>query len=211
MKGNCWANLLAKLGRVGSLIGMSRSDVEIEMKVVILNKNNKKNPWLATSTDTGGCKFVLLEKWSRDFTKFVTGKALDLRRCETTGINSTYFDHLLRQRNDKSKLAVKEATQVEEEGGNAQYVAKRRVTAKDRDPAPPFVEIELPEVCFGGAAFPARSVRVLWNVKSTDLWVELEADVLEHIRLGILQWPKTSRKRARDTSLEEDVNENTDP
>ena len=208
--------MLGKLARKAGPGGlavyrMTRSDVEIEMKVVIMNNNNKKNPWLATSTDIGGCKFVHLEKWSRDFTKFVTGKALDLRRCEATGINSSFFEHLLGERNRKSKHAVKEATQVEEEGGNAQYVAKRRVTAKDKDLAPPFVEIELPEVCFGDVTCAARSVRVLWNVKSTDLWVELDASVLQHIRLGILQWPKTTRKRARDTSLEAEVNENTDP
>ena len=126
-----------------------------------------------------------------------------MTRHPSTATSSATF------RNSKSKDAVREATQVDEEHGSS--LGKRRITAKYRDLAPPTVEIILPEVSFGDAEFKARSVRALWGVKSTELWVFLDADVLEHIRMGILKSlnnkGRPSRKRVRGTSQDPLVSE----
>ena len=173
---------------------MALSKVEIQTTFVVKNTCNGKTPWLVTSQQVEGDQYVLLDKWNRDFTKFVTGKALDLRNCDKTSINNDFFDNLLVERNSKSKDAVREATQVDEEHGSSSTV-----------------EIILPEVSFGDAEFKARSVRALWGVKSTELWVFLDADVLEHIRMGILESlnnkGRPSRKRVTGTSQDPLVSE----
>ena len=194
-----------------SLQVMALSNAVVEQRFVVTNNCMGKTFWSPSTREVQGEHFIQLDKWNRDFTKFVTGKALDLKRVNMSSINYQFFDDLVLLRNEASKEAVKEAT-MDDEGTSA--VCKRRITHKDKDLAPPVVTITLPQVSFGSANFEATPIKVLWGVKSTELWVNLSDCILEHIRMGILEsinnQGRASRKKTRGTSGDLENSESTE-
>ena len=144
--------------------------------------------WARQLQTIGDTKLMLLSKWDRGLTKFLTGKCLDWNK-DKKNLNSasagSYLDHLRKLRKTASLKAVQDAhtnDSDEEVPGPSSKRARRtavRVTAEMAHFSP-MVTIELPAV--GGVE--ARPVKVAFGVSSRELWMEVDESNLLHIVLG---------------------------
>ena len=163
------------------------SNVTVKQVYIIENLCNAKSPWTPKVHVAEDRTYCLLAKWDTQFCRFVTGKPQDLRAGVGRSISCSFFDQLISERCEKSKKAVLQAVDIEDDDAPSKRPKKRRVKQQDQHLAPPFVTITLPPVEHEGVVLAANDVRALWNFRShQELWVEMTPDTLEHIRLGIL-------------------------
>ncbi|CAJ1399713.1 unnamed protein product [Effrenium voratum] len=166
------------------------SRVSVKQIYSVTNEFTEKSPWLPRTETVQGVAFVAINKWDTYFCKMVTGRSQDLRAGKTHHVNCAFLDELIAQRNSKSKAAVQDAMAVPAEGEENPKVPnkKRRVTPADRHLAPATITVMLPAVTHGGVSFAETSVRALWNVRNQqEIFLELDEEVLEHLRIGVLQ------------------------
>ena len=92
---------------------------------------NDKEIWIPKTKMIGNTKVVLLSKWDRGLTRFMTGKSLDLRASSTKSLNNTaagaYFDKLCRQRKESCEKAVISAHSTDDDNGTGK-TKRRKVT-----------------------------------------------------------------------------------
>ncbi|CAJ1393472.1 unnamed protein product [Effrenium voratum] len=159
------------------------SNVQIGTIWVITNSHTVKNPWTPEVQCVEGTNFMKIYRWSRDLTRFVTGKALDLRKDKGHWLDGAFLGKLIAARDQKSKEAYKSAVMPEpEEGEPAAPQRRRRVRKDDAAVSAAVVEIVVPAV----EEHEEKTVKCLWGVKSHDLWIEMSDTILEHVRSGIL-------------------------
>ncbi|CAJ1370872.1 unnamed protein product [Effrenium voratum] len=162
------------------------SNTRIASQVLINNDMTKKQPWLPEVKEVSGLHFVKLHKWDRGFTRYVSGKCLDLRKGHACNIGCDFLDNLQSKVHEASKEAVKrvlDAEVEEQDAGKPKPKRRRIVRADDKHLGPEWITVHLPPL----GEFHAIDVRILWSVKGADLWVELNSDVLEYIRQAILE------------------------
>lgn len=180
------------------------SNVTIGTIHIVTNDMNRKRPWTPSTKEVGGYTFIKLQKWCRDWTRFVKGTCLNLKQSATSSIASKYWDALLQERDQASVAALKEVVVDPDDPESQKAWKKRKVSMSDANIAPNIVSLQLPMVeghdVFGAGA----EIRALWAVRSPDLWIELCATSLDHIRAGILASepvqprPKRARKAVSD-------------
>ena len=157
--------------------------------------------WVPQVQTIGDTKLMLLSKWDRGLTKFLTGKCLDWNK-DKKNLNSTsagsYLDHLRKLRKAASLKAVQDAHTNESEdevpgpsSKRARHTAVRVVTA-DMAHFSPLVTIELPAV--GG--IESRPVKVAFGASSRELWMEVDQSNLLHVVVGMREW-ETEKGRSR--------------
>ena len=161
------------------------SETMIEMKLVITNKLNSKSPWLPETQVVEGHTFVKLERLGRDFTRYVSGRSLDLRPANSFSLNGSYLHKMVMERNKESESAYFEVVVQDSQDDLAVDAKpkKRKVKEGDGLLCPPMVHIDLPPA----TGFSNKKVMCLWGVGAMPLWVEAAAEFLEHIRAGILE------------------------
>ncbi|CAK9030568.1 Uncharacterized protein SCF082_LOCUS19255 [Durusdinium trenchii] len=106
--------------------------------------------WVPQQKEIGSCKVMLLSKWDRGLTKFLTGKSLDFKKDKKT-LNSTsagaYLDALCDLRKKASLKAVQDAHANASDDEEPQPSSKRpRRASNDMAHFQPLVEIMLPGV-----------------------------------------------------------------
>ena len=168
------------------------SNISIRTIYEVVNDMNKKRPWTPSTQVIDGRTFVKLNKWCREWTRFVTGSALNLRKSSSTSISCAYWDSLLAERDKVSIASLKEQVVDDTDLESMKAWKKRKVKMADSALAPSTILFNLPKYQEHGNSLQAEA---LWAVKSPDHWVELTEEVLEHIREGILQ----SRAAAEDS------------
>ena len=171
------------------------SNVEIKTVHIIKNDKMKKTPWTPMVRSVEDVPFIEISRWSRQLTLFVTGKALDLRKEKQHQTKADFFQALLTRRNDASQEAYYQATKDETNEGKQK---KRKAKPGDHLVAPKCVDVSMP----AAGSFGERAVKCLWGVGTMSLWLELDAVVLEHLRVGILNFEldgvkKPSAKKRR--------------
>lgn len=137
--------------------------------------------------------WFLLGKWDRHFVKFMTGKALDLRRDrEGASVNSSWMDEVFSRRQMACNQALVDAYQLnDDEDQQPKKKLKRSCTAADVHLLPSAVTMKLPEA----PGFPEREVQVLVEgIKTTNMWLPLELEVLSHIKAGVMNSEVKPRK-----------------
>lgn len=160
------------------------SSISIRTVYEVVNEHNKKRPWTPATQVLDGRPFVKLNKWCREWTRFVTGSALNLRKSSSTSTSCEYWNTLLDERDKVSIASLKEHLVDDNDAESVRAWKKRKVKMADASLAPKTILFNLPKVQEHGNTLQAEA---LWGVKSPDIWVELTADVLEHIRQGILE------------------------
>ena len=161
------------------------SNVEIKTVHIIKNDKMKKTMWTPSVRSVDDVPFIEISRWSRQLTLFVTGKALDLRKQKHHQMKADFFTVLSKHRNDASEEAYYQATKDEANEGKQK---KRKVKPGDHLVAPKCVDVTMPAA--GG--FGERTAKCLWGVGAMPLWLELDAVVLEHLRVGILHYESPS-------------------
>lgn len=169
-----------------------------------------KEPWIPKVKKIGNAQVMLVSKWDRGFTKFLTGKSLDLTKSSMS-LNSTsagaYIDELVRRRRVACEAAVLEANSTDEnEKENRCKAKKRRVTVTDSmSVIKPLVDITLPAVT--EPAMPERIVKCAFNT-GHELWVEVNETTLLQIVLGIQECGvtkgRTRKARKGDAEVKEE-------
>ena len=142
---------------------------------------NENEIWIPKTKMIGNTKVMLLSKWDRALTRFMTGKSLDLRATSTKSLNNTaagaYFDGLCRQRKEACEKAVISAHSTDDDNGKQK---RRRVALSDSmSHLSPLVDISLPEVV--EPPMPKRIVQVAFGTGS-EIWLEVnETNLLQVI------------------------------
>ena len=178
------------------------SDTKIETKLVITNKLNGKSPWFPEARVVEGHTFVKLERLGRDFTRYVSGRSLDLRPAHAFSLNGSYLQKIVIERNNESESSFEVAVlDSQDDLAVENQPKKRKVKEGDGLLCPPIVHIDLPPA----SGFSTKGVRCLWGVGTMPLWVEALPESLEHIRAGIMEAADEDRrtrapKRRRDSN-----------
>lgn len=166
--------------------------------------------WCPEVKELGGVHYCKLQKWDRKFIRFAKDAALDLGNC--TDYNIGIVDDLCRLRNHACDSAL---AALSVEGGEG--VAKKRKPKYQRKAnvgdltfLPLQVEITMPTLALAdGSSIGGFPVKVLSEgLRSSTLFIDLQAEVLEYIRdvtsHGTKQgrcWRKKSRSN-QGTELE---------
>ena len=159
------------------------SEAVVELRPVVKNIHLKQ-PWCPETVVVDECHFVELDKWDRKFILFCTGRALNLNPGKRHDINYRFLEDLQRLRTQACDQALADAYRAENGDRQAKKIRKARVT--DRDVAGHVVTITGPDLRRGGVHIQGLEMRVLFGVKNSSVWVELNAPNLEYIRNGIL-------------------------
>lgn len=127
---------------------------------------------------------MLISKWDRGFTRFLTGKNLDLRSKtdKSKSINITpagaYLDSLQAKKKHASEEAVRKAYCQDES-----KTKKRKISlTAEMSVFSPLVEIELPAV--KSPEMPPRMVKVAFG-GGADLWLEVAESILFQMAAGM--------------------------
>lgn len=141
--------------------------------------------WVPQQKEIGSCKVMLLSKWDRGLTKFLTGKSLDFKKDKKT-LNSTsagaYLDALCDLRKKASLKAVQDAHANASDDEEPQPSSKRpRRVSNDMAHFQPLVEIMLP----GVGDMEPKLVKVAFGVSNRDLWMEVDQSSLIQVFLGM--------------------------
>ena len=83
--------------------------IRIESRPVLLLANRQRAP---DAKLVGGRHFVSISKWNRGFARFMTGKALDLRKDKegkSGSVDSPVIDNILEQRQNSANELLLEA------------------------------------------------------------------------------------------------------
>ena len=138
-------------------------------------------------------QWFLLGKWDRHFVKFMTGKALDLRaNREGSSVNSVFMDEVFSRRQQACNSALSDVYQLnDDEDNQPKKKLKRSCTAADVHLMPSVVTMMLPEA----PGFSERQVKVLVEgIKTTNMWLPLDLEVLSHIKAGVMNSDVKPRK-----------------
>ena len=172
---------------------MPEHGTTISTTVVIRNSRQQKALWFPTLTKVEGIDFIKLGRWCRDWTRYVTGKALDLRKDKMQCISGRFWDALVADVHRASRDAVQKVLDEQQEAEAREQgkdvPAKRRkraVCENDRFLAPATVSVCLPAV----GSTPEKEVQI---------WLELDALTLEHVREGIVASGSPSKGKKRST------------
>ena len=156
-----------------------------------------KGVWMPTIEVASGVSFIKLNKWDRHLTHYITGKPLNLHaggKKPKNSINVEWFQTMtdLRRQacNDSLKKLIVQA--AEASGGKVpekirpatqadEFLAGRFVTVQ----APPYKDPENPDA----EAVDGPQLRLLWKLKTPDVWMELTLENLEYAKKAILGSP----------------------
>jgi hypothetical protein len=139
--------------------------------------------------------FVHLEKWDREFIKFVTGKCLDLRKQrEGSDCIVGFWDTLSQKRQQACDLALGMALKHDDEEDHVQIQHKRKfkhpttIRAKEKDAVlvAPTVTISLDSFEDAHGTVDACEVSVLYkDIHKKSIWIELSSIAIEYVKRAI--------------------------
>ena len=167
--------------KLGNLARFMAQTCKVETIYKITNDCNSKHPWYPEVCVVNDIPFVQISRFNRDLTRFVTGKALDLRKDKGHTIGGAFIDKIMELRNKASHNAFAEVTQNPEEAECHPRKRPRKAKKSDSLLAPAWVSIVFPST----AQFEEGEVKCLWGVGRNPLWIEMQSGVLDHLKDGI--------------------------
>ena len=174
------------------------SDVRLCTKTIVLY--GKGEQWIPTQKNEEGRVWVSVAgRWDRGFTKFVFGKALDLRKDKySRSLNSKFFDDLMTQRQSTFNEAIQKRLQSEDDQEDTPPQSKKvfksfkATAAKRQQYAPHCIDIQLPAIEEGG---PTPTAKVLFEgLGSQTSWFELTEANLRHLKAGFVNSESKDRQ-----------------
>ncbi|CAE7387561.1 unnamed protein product [Symbiodinium sp. CCMP2592] len=166
-------------------------DVRLCTKTVVMY--GKGEQWIPTQKNEEGMVwFSVNGRWDRGFTKFVFGKALDLRKDkDSRSLNSKFFDDLMTQRQTTFNEVIQKRLQSEDDDQEDTPPQNKKVfksfkatAAKHQQYAPYYIDMQLPAIEEGG---PTPTAKVLFEgLGSHTLWFELTEANLRHLKAGFV-------------------------
>ena len=186
-------------------------EVRLCTKTVVLS--GKGEQWIPTQKNEEGMVwFSVNGKWDRGFTKFVFGKALDLRSedlrkdKDRRSLNSKFFDDLVTQRQTTFNEIIQKRLQNEDDQEDTPpqnkkvFKSFKATAAKHQQYAPYYIDMQLPAIEEGG---PTPTAKVLFEgLGSQTLWFELTEANLRHLKAGFLnsasKEPRGAKRKSRD-------------
>ena len=146
--------------------------------------------WVPDVKDVNGIRFIGLSKWNREFIRFVSGRGLDLRNTQMNTVNSEFFDTMLAARKAASVEVIQNVLNESSEADDADPSPSARkpkskqkhawaVVCASESLGPPVVDIHV----------QGHQMKVLLELRSNMVWVELTPENLQFIQAGIIQSP----------------------
>ena len=184
-------------------------EVRLCTKTVVLS--GKGEQWIPTQKNEEGMVwFSVNGRWDRGFTKFVFGKALDLRSedlrkdKDRRSLNSKFFDDLVTQRQTTFNEIIQKRLQNEDDQEdtppqNKVFKSFKATAAKHQQYAPYYIDMQLPAIEEGG---PTPTAKVLFEgLGSQTLWFELTEANLQRLKAGFLnsdsKEPRGAKRKSR--------------
>jgi hypothetical protein len=166
----------------------------VERVVQIYGGKTKRDPWTVKNiVSINGIEFVDLQKTDSGFNRFVTGSA--------KGTSCT-FDTTLRKRRNMAMLGHTDNIDIM---GNELPAPSRHTLNKMKQgmaTAPPYVDLEFPEVTVGDEHAPATTLRVATTKDfNSGVQLELSTGMLHYVRVAMLatMTGESAPKRSKPT------------
>eukprot|EP00439_Symbiodinium_sp_Y106_P047006 s2541_g6.t1 len=163
---------------------------------------NIKGVWMPETQIVGGYTFIKLHKWCRELTQFVTGRALQAHcnsRRPLHNINVQWFVTMEELRKQACDDALKRViVQAAEAEGSEIPKNIRPARQEDEFIAGRSVLVTAPAI--EGSDDDPPQIRLLWTLKTADIWMELTTDNMEYMKKAIREsppWQQPVSKRAK--------------
>ena len=174
--------------------------ITLEAKMVLRAGGRQ---WAPDQKEVENKRFMSISKWNRGFVRFMTGKALDLRKekqAKSGSVDSPFMQKLLDARQEAADKLLQEALTVEDE--SQQPTKKRKVARASRKHAihvPNTMEMEM----------SGYTLTLLFEgVGSSNVWVEMTEDNCNWLKTQIAaaspraRQPRSSRKNTEAGSAQ---------
>ena len=155
-------------------------------RAIVIRGGHLKAPWVPNVEEVQGVPYIQLSKWSRDLTRYVSGKGMNLRvkgGRPLHNINVAWFAEMVKLRRAACDATLKSViTSAAVDAGQDPPTKFRQATDDDQWLCGRSVLLDAPAVA---EHVPGRQLRVLWAIKSTELWMELTLENLEYVKWAI--------------------------
>ena len=166
----------------------------LEPRMVVVTDGPKgEKVWVPTQKTLYGQTWTMVSKWDRGFVKFVTGKALNLKKNQRgADCNVTFLDELKRRRQEVCDKFMEQALQAPEEDEDGPPAKRARTSQqkrvrRDTSLLPDVITLTFDEVVVGGKNFPKRDIQLLTeSIHEQKFWVECTQLNLEYIKAACL-------------------------
>ena len=190
--------------KIEAMAESSASDADGDDKVLSLQQvwtvRLHKVIWIPDTQSTEGITYFKITKWDRALTKLVTGKSLQLHsKSDKRNINVKLFQEWASLRQCACDAALRKVI----EDGHVQEgseVPKKIRHAREEDAylVGRSVIIQTPEfTAADGTVYPGKPIRVLWQIKGVDIWIELNLENVKHTLEAIRASPPEPPKQAK--------------
>ena len=175
---------------------------EIEQCWVI---KDRKRTWVPTTVMKLNEPYIKLSKFDRGFVHFCLSKPMSSTSKhgqEPANANTPAFDNLVNMRVAASVKAAQEQMEMEEsQVGDSVATKQRKRKVREQDCAivNPVVMVQLPPLEWKGRFYEGREVKLLWGMKSKDVWLHLNVVNLSYIRAMIASEHEEASKQESTT------------
>ena len=159
----------------------------------IVNTNNSRRMELQTE-EVEGTVYFFVDKWSKRAVSVLRGAPMVSNKTVSTSFKQVaWFEHAVRQRQDKADLALAAALAVSVGDDDTQGSAKkprrssspRHAKSQDEILLPAYVEVEFPPIKDKHPGLPNVKVLTKDVACKTKLWVELNPDVISYMSSAV--------------------------
>ena len=170
---------------------------------VCLSGGNIKGVWMPETQTVSGFTFIRLSKWCKKLTQYVTGKAMNLHQQRPiNSINVQWFITMQELRRQACNEALKRVIVQAAEAEGSKIPEKIRPARQEDEFIAGRTVIVTPPAIEGSddEAVAPQQLRLLWVLKSADIWVELTIPNMEYVKRAILKsppWQQPIGKRAK--------------
>ncbi|OLQ00277.1 hypothetical protein AK812_SmicGene17089 [Symbiodinium microadriaticum] len=170
---------------------------------VCLSGGNIKGVWMPETQTVSGFTFIRLSKWCKKLTQYVTGKAMNLHQQRPiNSINVQWFITMQELRRQACNEALKRVIVQAAEAEGSKIPEKIRPARQEDEFIAGRTVIVTPPAIEGSddEAVAPQQLRLLWVLKSAEIWVELTIPNMEYVKRAILKsppWQQPIGKRAK--------------
>ena len=184
---------------------------KVTIETLVGCRLNDSDVWIPKTKMIGNTKVMLLSKWDRGLTRFMTGKCLDFRASGIKSLNCTaagaYLDDLCRKRKAACENAVISAHSTDDDNCTGRP-KRRKVTLSDSmSHLSPLVDISLPEVV--DPPMPTRIVQVAFGT-GPEIWLEVNETSLLQVIRGCCECTMSKGRTRKNSKAETSATDSTE-
>ena len=162
----------------------------------VVKRQGSKKSWIPDYQCVSGMNFIHLSKWDRDLCYMVRGKAMQRHKNrQKSDLAVEWWSQTAKLRKEQCNVELRKVVKSAADDEGAQAKVKVRC-ARDDDGwlVQRCVLVEMPPLDEGGAP---HAMRMLWQVKGLDAWIELNPANVTYCLRALRESPPEEAKEKK--------------